>query len=324
MDLSVGLPSFASGGHRVPASRFKRYARRAEKCGFAGGYVIEHLAEPPTYATSLLDSLTTLATVGGATDTLSLGTSILILPMRNPVLVAKRAVTIQHLTDRQLTLGLGTGYVKSEYHAVNVPYKERSSRFLEGTELLYRLLNEETVTFEGKHYSVDEFRLEPKPSMPPRVLTGGGGVDIGEERQVRASVQRRIDHADGWIASPRDTDILENDWSHFADYLAADGRSPDNVDKVALQYIHLVPSDNPEVVYPQQRKIYRRLLGGDRSIEHPEQHWLFGTASEIRETIATYERQGFDELILHPVTNTPRTLENQLELWRDHFLSTYQ
>jgi len=93
---------------------------------------------------------------------------------------------------------------------------------------------------------------------------------------------------------------------------------------VALQYLYLVPTDDPEVVYPRQRKVYRRLLGGDRSIEHSEQHWLFGTVSEIQETIATYERQGFDELILHPVTNTPGTLENQLELWRDRFLSTYQ
>lgn len=324
MELSVGLPSFATDGHRIPASRFERYARQAEAYGFAGGYVVEHLRTPPTYATSMLDSLTTLATVGGATDALSLGTSILILPMRNPVLVAKRAATIQHLCDRRLTLGLGTGYVEGEYEAVGVPFEERSSRFLEGIELLYRLFNEETVTFEGEHYSVEEFRLEPKPSMPPRVLTGGGGVDVGGELRVLESVQRRIDHADGWIASPRAPDVVENNWSYFASRLEETGRDPEGQDRVALQYLHVVPTDDPELAKSKQRKAYRRILGGDRTVEHPERHWLFGPLSEVRETVATYEEQGFDELILYPVTNSPGALDDQLSLWHDHLLSEFR
>lgn len=324
MDLSVGLPSFATDGHRIPASRFERYARHAEACGFAGGYVIEHLEEPPTYATSLLDSLTTLATVGGATESLPLGTSILILPMRNPVLVAKRAATIQHLCDRRLTLGVATGYVESEYEAVDVPYEERSSRFLEGIELLHRLLNEESVTFEGEHYSVDGFRLEPRPPMPPRVLTGGGGVDVDGERRVLKSVRRRIDHADGWVASPRDTGTVANDWSYFADRLEETGRDPENVDRVGLQYVHLVPTDDPELARRKQRKAYRRLLGGDRTVDHPMGNWLTGAVPEVREALATYEGMGFDEVILHPVTNTPRELEDQLSLWRDHLLPDYR
>jgi alkanesulfonate monooxygenase len=321
MDISVGLPSFATDGHRIPGSRFERYARHAEACGFAGGYVIEHLATPPTYATSLLDSLTTLATVGGATESLPLGTSILILPMRNPVLVAKRAVTIQHLCDRRLTLGLGTGYVESEYDAVDVPFEERSSRFLEGVELLSRLFHEETVTFEGDHYGVEEFRLEPSPSMPPRILAGGGGVDADGERRVLESVRRRIDHADGWIAAPGDVDTVGADWAHFADRLAGTGRDPEDVDRVALQYLHLVPTDDPELARAKQRRAYRRLLGGDRPVEHAERNWLFGSLPEVRETLAAYEGMGFDEIVLHPVTNTPGTLDDQLSLWRDHLLS---
>jgi alkanesulfonate monooxygenase len=323
MDLSVGLPSFATDGHRIPASRFEGYAREAEACGFAGGYVIEHLAESPNYATSLLDSLTTLATVGGATESLPLGTSILILPMRDPVLVAKRAATIQHLCDRRLTLGVATGYVESEYETVGVPFEERSPRFLEGIEILHRLLNEETVTFEGEFYSVEEFRLEPKPSMPPRVLTGGGGLDVDGERRVLKSVQRRIDHADGWIASPRDTGVLENDWSYFEGRLEETGRDPEDVDRVGLQYVHLVPIDDPELARAKQRKAFGRMLGTARTVEEATGSWLSGTVPEIHETLTIYEEMGFDEVILHPVTNTPGELHRQLSLWRDHLLSEF-
>lgn len=323
MKLGVGLPSFARETHAVPPERFRRYARLADDYEFAGAWLIEHLGENPNYDTSLLDPLTTLSVVAGETETIPLGTSILVLPLRNPVLTAKQAVTLQQLSSGRLTLGLGTGYVESEFDAVGVPLEERSERYLEGIELMRRLFDEEVVTFDGNFYSVDEFRLEPNLGRPPQILAGGGGVDTPEGRRVATSVKRRLRFSDGWIAPPRAPSVLEADWAIFCDFLGSSGRDPDTVDKVALQYLHLTPTDDPDEARRFQRNVYRNMLGEGRSVTEATENWLLGTIGEVEETLAAYERQGFNEVILHPLTSDPAELERQLRLYRDHFLPRY-
>lgn len=327
MKLGIGLPSYASDSHRIPPDRLRRFARTAEDRGFAGAWLIEHLVQPPTYATSLLDPLTTLAHVAGATETIPIGTSVLLLPLRNVVMVAKRAATVQHLAGDRLTLGLGTGYVEEEFDAVGVPIDERSARFLEGIELLEALFEGRRVTFDGEFYGVSDFRLEPAVVSPPRLLAGGGGTDRpaddgGTERVVRDSVTRRIDHADGWIAPPRPADALETDWAAFADRLEAQGRDPNAVDRVALQYVHLEPGD-PDQARRIQRREAGTFIGRERTVEEVEDAWLFGSVEEIRDRLQRYEAQGFDEVILHPTTRDPAELDRQLRLWDDHLRTAH-
>lgn len=323
MKLGVGLPSFSSETHAVPSDRFRRYAQLADELDFAGAWVIEHLGENPNYATSLLDPLTTLSVAAGATETLPVGTSVLLLPLRNPVMAAKRAVSLQHLTSRRLTLGLGTGYVQAEFDAVGVPMEERSARYLEGIELMRRLFHEDEVTFDGEFYSVEEFRLEPNLGKPPRILAGGDGVETDEGRRVAAGVKKRLGYADGWIAPPRDTAAIQSDWAEFADYLETQGRDPDSLDRVALQYVHLVPGKDGEQARREQRKVYSGMIGENRTVEEATGNWLTGTVDEIRTTLAEYESLGFDEVILHPVTQTPAELDRQLRLYEQFLLSEY-
>ncbi len=324
MQLGVGLPSFASETHAIPPDRFRRYARLTEEYQFAGAWLIEHLVEPPSYATSLLDPLTTLSVTAGETETIPVGTSVMLLPLRNPVLAAKRALTLQHLSSRRLTLGMGTGYVEAEFDAVGVPMEERSPRYLEGIELMWRLFHEEGVTFEGEFFSVENLTLEPTLGQPPRILAGGGGVDTDDGRRVRRSVKRRLGHADGWIAAPRSTETLEKDWEEFAAYLDAEGRDPDAMDKVALQYLHLVTDEDPEAARTAQRNVYENMVGSGRSVEHATQNWLTGTIDEVKATLEAYDRLGFEEVILHPMTTQPAELERQLRLYRRHLSSEYR
>ena len=324
MQLGVGLPSFASETHAIPPERFRRYARLAEEYDFAGAWLIEHLFEPPSYATSLLEPLTTLSVVAGETETIPVGTSVMLLPLRNPVLAAKRAVTLQHLTSRRLTLGMGTGYVEGEFEAVGVPMEERSPRYLEGIELMRRLFYEEEVTFEGEFFSVEGVSLEPDLGRPPRMLAGGGGVDTDDGRRVLGSVKRRLDHADGWIAAPRSPAVLEADWERFAAYLDSQDTDPASMDRVALQYLHLVTDEDPGAARERQMRVYDDMVGADRTVEHAAENWLTGTIEEVKSTLAEYDRLGFDEVILHPMTTQPAELDRQLRLYRRHLLSEYR
>lgn len=323
MQLSIGLPSFASETHAVPPDRFRQYARLADDYDFAGAYLIEHLCENPNYATSQHDPLTTLSVVAGETDTIPVGTSILVLPLRNPVMVAKRAATLQYLSGQRLTLGFGAGYVEAEFDAVGVPLEERSARYLEGIELIRRLFEEDRVTFDGEFYAVEDFRLEPNIGQAPRILAGGGGVDTDEGRRVLRSVKRRLQFADGWIAPPQSVETLAAEWSSFAAYLESTGRDPDAVEKVALQYLHLEPTADGDEARRKQRNVYGGIVGEARTVEEASKSWLSGSVADVKETLAAYEDERFDEVILHPLATDPAELDRQLRLYRDHLLPEY-
>lgn len=321
MKLGVALPSFASETCRVSARQLERYAQRAEAYEFGGLWQLEHLIQPPTYQTSWLDPLTTLANVAGATESIPLGTSILILPMRNPVLVAQRAATIQHLSEGRLTLGLGLGYVESEYEAVNVPFEERGPRFSEGVELLYRLLHEEEVTFDGDFYDVSELSLEPDVRSP-RILAGGASVERDGERFIPDKVSERIASVDGWISPSGPPELRGEDWERIATYLAEHNFEATSFDRVALNYTYLVPGVDSDSALEKQRAVFEEYVTGSRG--SAEDLHLLGSTDEIRGQLEAYEAAGFDQVILGPPTYDPGEINRQLRLWRDELLPEFR
>jgi alkanesulfonate monooxygenase len=314
MRLSIGLPSFSSPSHAIPPERFRRYVRDADARNFAGAYLIEHLAESPTYASSLLDPLTTLSYTAGETETLPIGTSVLLLPLRDPVLFAKRAATLQHLASRQLTLGLGTGYVESEFEAVDVPMAERGARYREALELVRRLFTEDRVTYDGEFYSVEDFRLEPRLGQPPRLLAGGDGAGRGTDREVPGGVLARMTEADGWIAPPRNSEMLASDLADIEASLDTNGRDLSDFDLVALQYVHLVPGADDKRARREQRGVFGHITGESRPVDQRMDRCLTGSVDSVRETVDEYRDLGFDELILHPMATEPGELDRQLRL----------
>jgi alkanesulfonate monooxygenase len=319
--IGVAVPSSAGDGYRVPTGYLGRFARRVEELGFAGVWTTEHLVPPPAYNTSRLDPLATVATLAGETETVGVGTSILILPMRNPVLVAKRAATIQHLSGDRLTLGLGVGWYDREFESVGVPFDERGPRFTEGLELLDRLFTEDEVTFDGEYYSVEEFTLEPRPSRPPRIVLGGGSKEVDGERRVLAAVKERIlRYADGWIGATRSPEVLTATWEDIASYLDDHGRDPETVDRLALNYGHLVPRTSGDVAREKQRKVYGRAVGPDRSVDFAMEHNLSGSVDEIRDAVATFRDEGFDQLIVGPMVSDRTRLDAQVERYAEELL----
>lgn len=324
MRLGVGLPTFASDETRAPASRLRHYAKSVESHGFAGGWFLEHLRTPPTYATSWHDSLTSLSHVGGVTSNLPLGTSILISPMREPVLVAKRAATINHLTEGRLTLGVGVGYVEGEYDAVNVPFDERGPRFREGLKLIRRLFTEDEVTFDGDFYSVEDFRLEPSLARPPRIIVGGSSVERDGEFVVPRVVKERLRYADGWISAPRPPERVRTTWDQLSSFLLDIDERPDDYERYAITWTHLVPGADSERAVTEQRRAFRKLVGTDRPLEHADENYLTGTIDEMIDQLHEYEDIGIDQFILCHPPATPSEYDRQLDLWAEHLLPEFR
>jgi alkanesulfonate monooxygenase SsuD/methylene tetrahydromethanopterin reductase-like flavin-dependent oxidoreductase (luciferase family) len=144
------------------------YAQAAESAGFESIWVFEHAVIPADYASrypynpegritieddDLPDPLTLLAYLAGVTDRLRLGTGVLILPQRSPVLCAKECATIDSLSNGRMLLGIGVGWLREEAEAVGTSFDNRGARTDEAIEVMRTLWRDEEATFDGRFTS---------------------------------------------------------------------------------------------------------------------------------------------------------------------------
>src|SRR5438034_11074807 len=174
--FGVFLPSCSwRGDGPERARRIKEFARTVEDLGFDSLFITDHLlAAKRFYSVSFLEPLSALAVAAGVTQRVRLGTSILVMPLRNPVLLAKELATLQFLSENRLILGAGVGWNDAEYEAIGVRKSERGKRTDEMLDIMLPLLEGESVTYHGRYYSIDEVFIEPTPSQRPELWIGGG------------------------------------------------------------------------------------------------------------------------------------------------------
>jgi len=117
----------------------------------------------------------TLTWAAAYTKRVGLGTSVLVLPMRHPLPLAKELATLQNLSDGRLILGAGVGWLEAEFAALGVPFNERGRRTDEGIAMMRAVWTDDPVSFEAKWIPavIDEMRMQPKPEKPIPIWIGG-------------------------------------------------------------------------------------------------------------------------------------------------------
>jgi probable F420-dependent oxidoreductase len=148
-------------------------ARKLEDLGYSTLTVPDHL-------TQVIAPVPAMVAAANATKTLRVGTGVLNNDFRHPVLVAREAAAVDLLTDGRLQLGLGAGYVKSEYDQAGLTYDlggARVERLSEAVTIIKRLFSGDPVTFHGRHYRVTDHTIHPRPVQRPHppILIGGNG-----------------------------------------------------------------------------------------------------------------------------------------------------
>ena len=203
MKFGVGLPTGMEGLiNPIPffePRQFLEAAKLAEQLGYDSVWGNDHYA-PQNYVRreyaavpNFYEVLSVLAGVAAVTERVEIGTSVLVLPMRDIVTLARQTATIDQLSAGRLLLGVGIGAYPEEFHAArpDLAGGRRGEMLDEGLELLNRLLTEPTVTHHGKYYQVESLDMAPKGCADPvRVLVGG--------HQLRG-IDRAIRHGSGWI-----------------------------------------------------------------------------------------------------------------------------
>lgn len=237
--MQVGLILPHTGEGATP-EHVKAFAQLAERCGFQGLWGVDHLVLPhhvdslyplgrtpsPVVDGAVADLLrpnleliTTLTWVAAHTDTIELGTSVAVLPIRNPLTNARQLATLDRCSGGRLTYGVGIGWLEEEARALGMPWAERGRRTEEHIELLRAVWTsaEQLVEFHGEFYDFDLIDAEPRPMHTIPILIGGHS-DAALDRAARIG--------DGWIAAPMPAAALGDRIAALRSRAAAYGRDP--------------------------------------------------------------------------------------------------
>ncbi|MEU6749358.1 LLM class F420-dependent oxidoreductase [Spirillospora sp. NPDC046719] len=182
-------------GDVLDAGPLRDVAAAAERAGFDGLSLSEHPVPGARWLASgghqTLDPFVALGYVAAATERLRLLTHLAVAPYRNPFLLAKAAATLDRLSGGRLILGLGTGYQKSEFHALGVDMEERNALFDEALDVLPLHWNGEPFGYQGRHFSARDVIARPRPVQDPIPIWIGGNPRLRRRRVA--------ERAQGWM-----------------------------------------------------------------------------------------------------------------------------
>jgi probable F420-dependent oxidoreductase len=200
--------SGVGSGSTVRPEPLIRVAQSAESLGFESLWIPEHLAVPVTMdspypyspdgqfpgrpGAGLHDPFVALAFIAAHTQTIKLGTGVFVLPLRNPLAVAKAVVSVDVLSNGRLLFGVGIGWLKEEFEAVGMSFANRVSRTREWIAMMKTLWAEETPYFQGRYHSFPPIGFNPKPVQQPHppILFGG---------ESEPALRRAAELGNGWI-----------------------------------------------------------------------------------------------------------------------------
>jgi probable F420-dependent oxidoreductase len=191
MQIGIHLPH---AGKQATPALIKRHAIRAEALGLADIWVSEHIIVPrATFPRSpiFFDPVVTLSWVAAVTERIRLGTSVLVLPMRHPLPLAKELATLQNLSGGRLILGAGVGWLEAEFAALGVPFNERGRRMDDGIAMMRAVWTQDPVTFRSKYIpaEITEMTMRPFPVAP---------IPLWLAADSDAALRRTTRIADGW------------------------------------------------------------------------------------------------------------------------------
>ena len=190
MKFGILLPIEGNVTDGSPNSKLAiRVAERAEELAFDSVWAGERLLLSPR-----LDPISLLGAVASRTETVRLGTAVIIAPLRSPVLTANQLSSLDNISDGRVIAGFGVGAerIRSEFENVGVPFNERGKRLDECIELVKKIWSGEDVSFEGRYYHVKNLQMKLRPKQ-----RGGPPIFLGGTKNV--SIKRIGKLADGWM-----------------------------------------------------------------------------------------------------------------------------
>jgi probable F420-dependent oxidoreductase len=200
MRFALGIPMMHRGEDNgfLDGEAIADLARAAEDAGWDAISITEHPIPGDKWLAAgghhSLEPFVALAFAAAATTRLRLVTNLVVVPYRNPFMLAKSVATLDRLSGGRFTLGVGTGYLKPEYFALGVDFEERNDLFDESLDVCRRTWTGEVVDHRGRHFDARGVRALPRPAQDPVPIWIGGNS--------RLTRRRVAETAQGWMPMP--------------------------------------------------------------------------------------------------------------------------
>ena len=220
---SFRLPNADYLGFPATTQAIVETACKAEELGFDALFVNDHVIVDDSQRSELwrnvYDPMVVLSYVAARTSKIKLGTSVLIMPYRNPIVTAKMLATLDQMSGGRVIAGVGSGWNQAEYDALGEPFRQRGSRTNEYLKLWQACWAPGITSFQGRYFSFENMHVNPKPLQTPHPPIWVGGSGAG-------SLRRAARFAQVWQPTPASLEDLISNQEYLANISSQLGQKP--------------------------------------------------------------------------------------------------
>ncbi len=261
-------------------------AKAAEDHGIDSVWVSDHVVMPNKHIGSFsevfYDPFMLLSNIAAETSTITLGTSVIILPYRNPVVVAKMISTLDVLSGGRVIFGVGPGWMREEYEALSVPFEKRGSRTNEYISAIKELWVNDDPSFQGEFCSFSDMKFYPKPHQrphPPIFIAGASEF----------AIKRAVEYGDGWQPTWVSPDDVKDGISKLEQLAYQRGKDLSNFTYSVRNRLDITGIND----------------AGNTETEEKDPPFLIrGEVGSIVEIIMQYDEMGVTHMVLDPAAQS--------------------
>ncbi|MFP6664490.1 MAG: LLM class flavin-dependent oxidoreductase [Deltaproteobacteria bacterium] len=268
------------------AEEIMEYGELLEDLGIDSVWPSDHIvSRQPSLDVNLV-----MAFLAARTKKLKMGPSVLTMPSRHPIHVAKTYATLDHLTGgrRRIILAVGLGADRREVTSVGIPTEARGARMREGVEILRRLFTEKKVTHQGRFYQFEDVTIDPQPVGGSLDIWLGGNSDLALKRVAR--------YGDGWMPSFITPGEFAAGIEKLTGFATGTGRKVDQDEAGVLIPTHV--TDDAKGARALMEKFLARAPVAQKDFA---ERYAIGSAEAVRERVAAFAEKGCTKFILFPI-----------------------
>jgi len=241
LEIGISIP-------RLPdAQGLKRYVERAEELGFESVLAGDHIVLPTDgtnqypYTSDgsfsrptdepFLETMTLLGYLAACTSRIKLGSTVVILPYRNPVVQAKMFASLDVLTNGRIICGVGVGWLEKEFEILGLDYHQRGAMTNEFLEIMQELWTQPNPEYHGKYYRFDGIKFEPKPVQQ-------SGIPIWVGGHTKAALRRTAKYGSCWHTSRQTPDFVAENLPYLRERIEKEGRDQSEVTVSLKRSLH--------------------------------------------------------------------------------------
>ncbi len=296
--FGLAVENFTSAAKSPDIQELLTNARRAEELGFTSLWAWDHLFLGSRQPFPQLEALTTLAVLASHTSAIELGTGILVLPIRDPALLAKTAATIQSISEGRLRLGLAAGWYEREFDATGTPFKGRGRIFERNLEVCMDLWTKDEVSGTWDDLSFRRVKMLPVPQPRPQVLIGG---------YVDRVLKRVATLGDGWLTYFYTADAFTESWRKITQYAEDAGRDPGEL--YSLNQLPICIDSSKERAQAKSGPWLASYFDSPEWSSATPDSAICGTPEDCAEQLQSHLDAGVQEICLIPHEYDPEQME---------------